>query len=307
MTFSYLFSIIKVMKKYFKHRIESLVTISKIITVFYFEFRKYFKSSGESHDFWEMVYVDKGNMLCTADGKEMLLEEGEVIFHKPNEHHIHGADTQNPNSLFIISFETKSPAIRALEGVRLKIGRDLSKYIYMMLDNASSTFDMKYQNTEMVKVPLKQKPILGGLQAVKNLLEVFLIGVMRELDAQSDDTPSFVLKEDFDEFVSKQVIEYLSKNIRRRITVEELCESLNYTRSYLFRQFKSVTGKSIMSYFTELKIKEAKKLLRDTEMSVTAIAQDLAFDTPNYFTKTFKRLTGYTPLEYKKMRRMQNR
>ncbi len=45
----------------------------------------------------------------------------------------------------------------------------------------------------------------------------------------------------------------------------------------------------------------------DSEMSVTSIAEELAFDTPNYFTKTFKRLTGYTPLEYKKMRRMQNR
>ena len=159
----------------------------------------------------------------------------------------------------------------------------------------------------MVKIPLKEKPVLGGMQAVKNLLEIFLIGVMREIDAQSDATPSFVLKEDFDEIVSKRVIEYLLKNIKRRVSIEELCESLSYTRSYLFRQFKSVTGKSIMSYFTELKIKEAKRLLRDTEMSVTAISEELAFDTANYFTKTFKRLTGYTPLEYKKMRRMQNR
>ena len=59
-----------------------------------------------------------------------------------------------------------------------------------------------------------------------------------------------------------------------------------------------------MSYFTHLKIERAKRLLRESDLSVSRISELFAFDTPNYFTKTFKRLTGYTPLQYKKIHRL---
>ena len=55
-----------------------------------------------------------------------------------------------------------------------------------------------------------------------------------------------------------------------------------------------------MEYFTSLKIEKAKQLLRENELSVKEIADALAFDTPNYFSKTFKQLTGQTPSSYKK-------
>ena len=55
-----------------------------------------------------------------------------------------------------------------------------------------------------------------------------------------------------------------------------------------------------MAYFIELKINQAKQLLRENELSVKEISEKLAFNTPDYFTKTFKRITGVTPLAYKK-------
>ena len=54
-----------------------------------------------------------------------------------------------------------------------------------------------------------------------------------------------------------------------------------------------------MAYFTELKIERAKKLLRE-DMNIAQIAEYLSFDTPNYFSKTFRKITGVTPLQYKK-------
>ena len=56
-----------------------------------------------------------------------------------------------------------------------------------------------------------------------------------------------------------------------------------------------------MNYFTVLKIEKAKQLLRENELSVRQIADALAFDTPSYFSKTFKRVTGLTPSAYKKL------
>ena len=55
-----------------------------------------------------------------------------------------------------------------------------------------------------------------------------------------------------------------------------------------------------MEYYLALKIEKAKQLLRENELSVRAIAERLAFNEPNYFTKTSKRITGMTPTAYKR-------
>ena len=292
----------KSMQRYFKHKIENLINISRIVTVHYFEFGADYRSHGESHDFWEMVYADKNDLVCTVEGKEIILPEGEAIFHKPNEFHIHAADGERAPNVFIISFECKSEAIHILEGKVLRLDKEVLRYVYMIIDEARRTFDMRRTSPDVRRMPLADQPILGGMQFIKNLLELLVIGVVRQIDGE-EETPSLFLKEDFGEYLVNTVIEYLSENVSGRISIDDVCRRMNYTRSYIFRQFKEVTGTSIMAYFTSLKIKEAKRLLRQTDMSVTEIAEALSFDTPNYFTKTFKRLTGSTPLQYRKIRR----
>ena len=69
---------------YVKHQIANLIPISKIVTIHYFEFEKDFVSSGESHDFWEFVYIDKGEAIVTEGKQKLILKQGEGYFHKPN-------------------------------------------------------------------------------------------------------------------------------------------------------------------------------------------------------------------------------
>ena len=52
---------------FIRHGFDSVFKVEKLITFFYMEFSKAFSYSGEKHDFWEMVYIDKGEMICTAD------------------------------------------------------------------------------------------------------------------------------------------------------------------------------------------------------------------------------------------------
>ena len=72
-----------------------------------------------------------------------------------------------------------------------------------------------------------------------------------------------------------------------------------YSKTYLNNIFKKNTGASIMHFYTSLKIKESKKLIRDG-LSVSEISNKLYFDSPNYFSKVFKKYTGKTPSEYKR-------
>ena len=66
---------------FIRHGFPSVFRIEKLITIFYMELSKDFLYNGESHDFWEMVYIDKGEMICTADKSKFTLKSGELTFH----------------------------------------------------------------------------------------------------------------------------------------------------------------------------------------------------------------------------------
>ena len=286
---------------YYKHKVENLLNISKIVTVHYFEFEPSFVSHGESHDFWELVYAVRNPLVCTANGERITLEEGEVLFHKPNEYHTLAANGEGAPDVFIISFECKSEAIRFFENKHLTLDRDLLKFIYMIIEESKNTFDLPISHPEIRKMPLAKTDSLGGMQLIKNLTEILLISLMRKETGKVDTTAQFLLKEDYEEHVTRQIISYLKSNVQRSVTIDEIAKTLSYTKSYLFRQFKKSTGDTIMSYFLKIKVDVAKKMLREGKSTVSEIAAHLAFESPNYFSKAFKKVTGRTPMQYKTM------
>ncbi len=281
---------------YYKHKVEHLINISKIITVHYFGLGPYFKSRGESHDFWEMVVANKHAVLCTADGKEILLREGEALFHKPNEFHTLSSVEGTEPQIFILSFECRSEAMRFFEHKHLMLNRELKRYISMILEESRLTFDLSKSTPDTKRLRLASNASLGGLQLIKNLTEILLITIMQ----MESDAEKLFWKGTLKEHITQKIIEYLKAHVEGTVSLDELAHHLSYTKSYLHRVFKATTGETIVAYYTRLKIKRAKKMLRDTEMSVTEIAMALEFDTPNYFSKTYKKIEGITPMQYRK-------
>ncbi|MBQ8859401.1 MAG: AraC family ligand binding domain-containing protein, partial [Clostridia bacterium] len=63
------------------------ISVEELYTVHYFEYSNTYRYPGESHDFWECVYVDRGEVVITAGEEELCLSRGEILFHAPNEWH----------------------------------------------------------------------------------------------------------------------------------------------------------------------------------------------------------------------------
>lgn len=288
-------------KQYYKHKIENLLLISRIVTIHYFEFDKDYTAPVESHDFWELVYADKESIICTSDERETLLSEGEVLFHKPNERHSLRANGQTAPNVFVISFECKSEAAHFFEHKRLILDKSLLRFVYAIIEESKKTFDLPFSDPELKKMKLLSQPALGGQQLIKNYLEILLVNLMRSETEKEDSEVFFLSQEKVGEQVAEQVIRYLKLHLYERVSIADVCGALNYNKSYIFQQFKKATNCSVMAYFNRMKIERAKRMLRETSLSVTEISDRLAFDTPNYFSKTFKRMTGYTPLQYKKI------
>ena len=94
-------------------------------------------------------------------------------------------------------------------------------------------------------------------------------------------------------------IEYITANYSYSITIEDIANYVGLSRSHLFRSFESVLGQSPKEYLTEFRMKQACYLLEHSNLSITAIANSIGFDNSLYFSKTFRRLKGMAPKEYR--------
>ena len=159
------------MKRYFKHKPENLINITKIVTVNHFEFEKNFIFGGESHDFWEIVYADKESIICTADSRVIELKEGELLFHKPGEFHSLAANGLSSPSVYILSFVCRSAAMKFFEGKKLAPNKNFSKYIYSIFEEGARTFAIPFSDPKQKKMALAEMPSLGGGQIIKNYLQ----------------------------------------------------------------------------------------------------------------------------------------
>ena len=60
-----------------------LIEIETIMSIHYFEFGADFNFSGETHDYWELVYIDRGKARVSANEASLSLSQGEIVFHRP--------------------------------------------------------------------------------------------------------------------------------------------------------------------------------------------------------------------------------
>ena len=82
--------------------------IKNIYTIHYFEYHKDFSFSGEKHNFWEIMYVDRGEITATADEKSFVLKQNQLVVYSPDEFHaLHANNITAPNTI-IVSFECNS-------------------------------------------------------------------------------------------------------------------------------------------------------------------------------------------------------
>lgn len=288
------------MKRYFKHKPENLINITKIVTVNHFEFPKDFIFRGESHDFWEIVYADRESLICTADSQVINLKEGELLFHKPGEFHSLAANGMASPSVYILSFVCKSAAMKFFENKKLAPNKNFAKYIHSIFDEGTRTFAIPFSDPEQKKMALSDMPSLGGGQIIKNYLEIFLINLLRFYTETESGNEIFLPGNKLSSKPVDEVMKILKSNVTASLSIDDICQKTSYGRAYLFRVFKAETGKSIIEYFIEMKIDLAKAWLFEDKLSVREISSRLAFNEPNYFTKTFKRVTGMTPSAYKK-------
>lgn len=134
---------------------------------------------------------------------------------------------------------------------------------------------------------------------VKNCAEILLIECIKSTDKSVIDKNYPISGKGESAKTATKIYEYLTQNLHRNVTLEELADELFFSVSYVKTAFKKHTGTTVMRAFTSMKIDRAKKLIKRGS-SFSKIANDLGFSSLQHFSKTFTKEVGATPMEYKK-------
>ena len=96
-----------------------------------------------------------------------------------------------------------------------------------------------------------------------------------------------------------RALEYIEKNYTSSLSVESVADMLFINRNYLSDMFGKRLGITFTQYRHSLRIQEAKRLLAETDDSITEIAYAVGYNSESYFWSIFKRVTGTTPQQYR--------
>lgn len=273
--------------------------ICKIISLHYFEFAKDFIFEGEKHDFWEFLYVDKGEAEIMADTTGYKLKQGDIIFHKPNEFHSVWANKKIAPNLIVISFECKTSAMNFFENKIFNLSDIERNFLAAVIREGFDAF-LPPLDTPKVNV-LNKRAVspFGCEQLIKINLEMLLINLVRKgTSAISENRLSSSAKERSEDEIIKRITQFMSDNIASNLTLEQLCNFSNLGNTHLKTMFKSKTGASVVEYFKSLKIEQAKILIREEKYNFTEISEKLGYSTIHSFSRHFKIVTDMSPSEY---------
>lgn len=103
---------------------------------------------------------------------------------------------------------------------------------------------------------------------------------------------------DYSDLIKKVVI-YVSENIQQPLSLSSVAGYFHVNPSHLSREFKKETGYNITDYINRYKIELAKLYLVQNSKSITEVSDLLNYNSSSYFSKTFKKITGQSPSEYK--------
>ena len=236
-----------------------------------------------NHNYWEFLIVLSGEYKHTINGKEELINRGQIIVVKPDDYHML---VQNSKSASHLNIMAKCEAIE-------KWARNYSDAFYESLFkgeinismndvyiNKIETYCLLYNNSDEQKQQLIMNYITSLI--LTNVIDQFFNVV--------DDKPKWLL----------DLIAEMHRQENISWTVSDVVSYSNFSHVHLIREFKKYFDCSIVEYLRKVKISFATDYLKHSNLSISEISFLLGFSSVSHLNHIFKETTGKTPLQYRK-------
>lgn len=245
-------------------------------------------------DFHVFIYVTKGELSVTEEGKDYRLGPGEAVFLKAGLHHYGKKKILAGTAWYYIHFrlDQKIPCREFVPSSRPAFHQDCREALC---------------GTRIPKTILN----LPGTPAERKLLELW--GVCRESDPFRDFTMNYLLygflREcallRFQDFLKElsladRIALYLERHAGEGFSSRKLEREFFLSYKYLASVFKKEKGMSAGEYHTRLRIQRACGMLRATSLRISEISEAVGYPDPLYFSRVFRQIMGMGPREWRR-------
>ena len=261
--------------------ISSSLDISEIYTKFYQEKGTNYNFSGEKHSYWELTYVDKGELLTTIDGVSYHLKQGDLIFYAPMQFHTQSTFEKISSSYLTINFKMNFNHADLLCNKIFSLKRDSYFIVTRLIEELSN--DNLYSN-DLSLCYLKQ----------------LIIQMLRLDNSHFHSKPTTHMQQTYENELLNDILLYIDNNIYEKISVSTLCEHFCISTSMLHSLFRKNMNNTAKNYINELKLSKSKELIRNSTHTLSEISEMLGFSSIHYFSKKFKLYFNISPTEYSK-------
>ena len=261
--------------------ISSSLDISEIYTKFYQEKGTNYNFSGEKHSYWELTYVDKGELLTTIDGVSYHLKQGDLIFYAPMQFHTQSTFEKISSSYLTINFKMNFNHADLLCNKIFSLKRDSYFIVTRLIEELS--------NNNLYSDDL-------SLCYLKELI----IQMLRLDNSHFHSKPTTHMQQTYENELLNDILLYIDDNIYEKISVSTLCDHFCISTSMLHSLFRKNMNNTAKNYINELKLSKSKELIRNSTHTLSEISEMLGFSSIHYFSKKFKSYFNISPTEYSK-------
>lgn len=238
----------------------------------------HFRERKEGVEEYIYIYCTQGKGIVNIEGAKYDIRENEAFCIPRYKSHYYYADPCDPWSILWVHFKGEDAGCYPLEDC---------KTVHLSSDNATGRmmflFELLFRVTE-------GNYTLGNFIYISQVLQLILAETYhREKRNGTNQQNKYVTT----------VVRYMYKHLHENLTLEQISEEFDLSKSYLYSIFRKNTGHAPLDFFISLKMKEACKLLRLTDIYIYEVAGRLGYKDQYYFSRVFKKVIGVSPREYK--------
>lgn len=251
------------------------------------------------HAEYEIIYFKEGTGTSFIGNNMENFKDGDFILIGSNLHHYmksddvyHAADSSLRTKGTIIQFEQDFMQYSIRHYIQFtkikKLLDDSQRGIYFPAGCSGKALEL-----------LESIPLESGMDQILSILQLFK--EMSDISSKVILPPSEQMDQIRGNSRIDKILAYLNQHYTRHMDLNEISCLAAMSPASFCRFFKSKTGKTLKNYILDMRIGYACKLLSLDNMNISQISTECGFDTISHFNKSFKKNTGFTPTEYRRM------
>ena len=233
-------------------------------------------------DMYIIHFVKSGHGVFETNGKKYYINPNDAYIVRPNTLAVQTADEKDPWEFCFFAFNG-----------------DLAEYYVEKTAFKDNTVSVTIENEKIwqtmydiaIELNNNSSSEMHNIECLYKMLSFFEVADS-SLEGELED---YKLYHKY-VYATKR---YISFNFSKQLKISDIAKQLNINRSYLYRIFKESTGKSMEEYIVSTRINEARRLLDDTDLPISAISELVGYAYSSTFFKMFKTITGFTQQEYR--------